>query len=283
MEKEGVRGIVVNTDEGKWLVVADTHVGIEYELMRKGIVVPRQWRRIAETLINDADKIGASTLVILGDVKHEIARAEPKEDVKAFLEELSGKFERVILVKGNHDGLLERLALDLNKPNIYVIDSRGFTIEEKGGKRLLLLHGNAKPRPEDLLRCDAIIMGHTHPAIYLQDVTGYVIKSPVFVRLKVNKAVLFERMYDRQVDVKGEVTIVILPTYNPLIIGIDVTQVLSRSFRQVESILNYIRERDVIRQAEVYLLDMTYLGTLELLVRAKEEFIIEVMHDMSWL
>lgn len=270
-------------DGERWLLIADTHVGLEVELGKKGVRIPSQSARIAQLVLDFAERAGATSLAILGDVKHEIASiVESAREVREFLDRISGKFNKVVLVKGNHDGNLDLILSSNAKPNVYLIDSRGFMIRSRDGKNLLLLHGNSKPRVEDFMNADVIIMGHTHPAILIQDVTGYVMRAPVIVKVRVDKSVFGKNMYNTEVGATGTMNIIVLPTFNPLTVGMDVFEIFPKDLVEVETILHYARTWEILSNIEVYLTDMTYLGTMDILARIREE-ISEGGYDVSWL
>jgi putative SbcD/Mre11-related phosphoesterase len=281
---EEFRGITVDSEDGeRWLLIADTHVGLEVELGKKGVRIPSQSARIAQLVLDFAERTGATSLVILGDVKHEIASiVESAREIREFLNRVSGKFNKVVLVKGNHDGNLDLILSSDVKPNVYLIDSRGFVMRSKDGKKLLLLHGNSKPRIEDFMNADAIIMGHTHPAILIQDVTGYVMRSPVIVKIRVDKSVFGKNMYNTEIDTTGLMNIIVLPTFNPLTVGMDVFEIFPKDLVEVETILHYARTWEILGNIEVYLTDMTYLGTMDILAKIREE-IGESSYDVNWL
>ncbi|ADN50637.1 metallophosphoesterase family protein [Vulcanisaeta distributa] len=284
MSVEEFRGITVDSEDGeRWLLIADTHVGLEVELGKKGVRIPSQSARIAQLVLDFAERAGATSLAILGDVKHEIASiVESAREVREFLDRISGKFNKVVLVKGNHDGNLDLILSSNAKPNVYLIDSRGFMIRSRDGKNLLLLHGNSKPRVEDFMNADVIIMGHTHPAILIQDVTGYVMRAPVIVKVRVDKSVFGKNMYNTEVGATGTMNIIVLPTFNPLTVGMDVFEIFPKDLVEVETILHYARTWEILSNIEVYLTDMTYLGTMDILARIREE-ISEGGYDVSWL
>ncbi|MCG2893049.1 MAG: metallophosphoesterase, partial [Vulcanisaeta sp.] len=133
---EDFRGIVVEADDGeRWLLVADTHVGLEVELGRRGVRIPSQSARIAQLIIDAAERLGATSLAILGDVKHEIASiAESAREVREFIDRVSAKFNKVVLVRGNHDGNIDLILSSDVKPNVYLVDSRGFILRSRDGK-----------------------------------------------------------------------------------------------------------------------------------------------------
>ncbi len=220
----------------------------------------------------------------MGDVKHEIASiVESAREVREFLDRISGKFNKVVLVKGNHDGNLDLILSSNAKLNVYLIDSRGgFMIRSRDGKNLLLLHGNSKPRIEDFVNADVIIMGHTHPAILIQDVTGYVMRAPVIVKVRVDKSVFGKNMYNTEIGTTGTMNIIVLPTFNPLTVGMDVFEIFPKDLVEVETILHYARTWEILSSIEVYLTDMTYLGTMDVLARIREE-IGEGGYDVNWL
>ncbi|WP_069806381.1 metallophosphoesterase family protein [Vulcanisaeta thermophila] len=284
MSSEEFRGIVIDDGDGeRWLAVADTHVGLEVELGRRGVRIPSQSARVANTIVEYAERVGATSLVILGDVKHEIGSVvDSMREVREFLNIVSRRFNRVVLIRGNHDGGLDTILTSMESPNIHLLDSRGFIMRSRDGKRLLLLHGNSKPRVEDFVNADVIVMGHTHPAITIQDVTGYVMRMPVIVKIRVDKGLMGSNMYGRDMGVSGNLTIIVLPTFNPLTVGMDVTESLTKDLVSVETILHYARTWERPGNVEVYLLDMTYLGTLDILMRIKEE-VAEGGYELDWL
>jgi putative SbcD/Mre11-related phosphoesterase len=281
---EDFRGIVVEADDGeRWLLVADTHVGLEVELGRRGVRIPSQSARIAQLIIDAAERLGATSLAILGDVKHEIASiTESAREVREFIDRVSAKFNKVVLVRGNHDGNIDLILSSDVKPNVYLVDSRGFILRSRDGKNLLLLHGNSKPRVEDFVKSDVIIMGHTHPAILIQDITGYVMRAPVIVKVRIDKAILGRNMYGTELDVKGPMSIIVLPVFNPLTIGMDVFEIFAKDLVDVETILHYARTWEHLNDVEVYLTDMTYLGTMDVLAKIREE-LGEGGYDIDWL
>ncbi|WP_054841747.1 metallophosphoesterase family protein [Vulcanisaeta distributa] len=286
MSVEEFRGITVDSEDGeRWLLIADTHVGLEVELGKKGVRIPSQSARIAQLVLDFAERTGATSLAILGDVKHEIASiVESAREVREFLNRISSRFNKVVLVKGNHDGNLDLILSSDAKPNVYLIDSRGgFIIRSRDGKNLLLLHGNSKPRIEDFMNADVIIMGHTHPAILIQDVTGYVMRAPVIVKVRVDKSVFGKNMYNTEIGATGgPMNIIVLPTFNPLTVGMDVFEIFPKDLVEVETILHYARTWEILSNIEVYLTDMTYLGTMDVLARIREEF-GEGGYDVNWL
>ena len=279
-----VRGILIELkDFDKSFVIADTHIGHEYEFVSKGVKIPNQTSKILNEILNIYSKENFKTLIILGDVKHELPIAfETRKEVLKFVEELSNHIENVVLVMGNHDGGLDKIISKLSSRNILLIDSRGFTLTSKSNKQILFLHGNSKPRQTDLVNANVIIMGHTHPAIRLRDELGFTVKEPVFVRIEIPKKVVVKEMFGIDYEFNDNILIIILPAFNPLITGIDVVDVFSREITSFNTILKYLKLNLYTQNIEIYMLDMTYLGTLNLIQKIRSESIEEKV-DWNYL
>ncbi len=282
--------LIIETEKyGKLLLIADTHVGYEVELLMKGIRVPRQTKRMVDHYIGLVERENVNSIAILGDVKHEIATAvETFRDVEVFIMELAERVERLILLQGNHDGLLDKIVEKLSLRNVEYYDSRGILIESRDGKNILLIHGNAKPRIEDIIRADYLVMGHTHPAITIRDVVGYTVREAVIVRAELSKREVILNMFRRDelkkhgIDIEsidGDIVIVILPCANMLITGTDVTRtLLQRS--PGKTILSYFKLWEKIDRIEIYLPDLTFLGTMKELLELEK--IVETREKVDW-
>jgi|Deesub1362A_J573_1020465.scaffolds.fasta_scaffold00016_138 hypothetical protein len=144
------------------IVICDLHLGYEGIMAEQGIFMPKvQFEREMEILSKIVDYKSASNFIIVGDVKHEFSETTYHEfrEVKDLFEYLKNNFERIVLVKGNHD-------------NYIIYTTRRYGVElydEFLFKDFLFLHGD-KPLKETKGRY--IIMGHEHPAIALYDEIG---------------------------------------------------------------------------------------------------------------
>ena len=176
-------------NEKRILVVADLHLGIEYELYKKGIRLGSITRKIKELFEGVIRDQRADEVIFLGDLKHTIPQISFREerDVPHFLD-LPVEYR---IIKGNHDGNIEHLT-DKTVHNMLFIDD------------ILLTHGHLRvtERPE------YIIVGHSHPAVTFRDEIGKIIKEKCF---------LFGSLKDRKTK------IIVLPAFSPLITGISVT------------------------------------------------------------
>src|SRR5439155_26719828 len=93
------------------LVIADLHLGWEVTLAHQGIHVPSQVPHLLSKLQNILDETHPNQLILLGDVKHAVAKVELEEwkYVPEFFESLVNFIQNVQVVPGNHDGNLEPL------------------------------------------------------------------------------------------------------------------------------------------------------------------------------
>ncbi len=265
---------------GRCMLLADVHVGYEVELMARGVKIPYQTERIIDHVLDLYDKERCEAIVLLGDVKHEIPVAhESYREVKRFLEGLSGHAQSVVLIAGNHDGGIDKIVQRACLKNVHLFDSRGVLLTRSDGDaKVLFTHGNVKPRLEDLARASTIVMGHTHPALALRDETGFVTVQPVIVKMKVDKIELIKNMYgmsDEEISkvcdaTSNTMSIVVLPTSNPLTTGVNIVQILTSGISRVHTILNYVRPLSIANDIEIYLEDLTYIGSLRTLIELDE-------------
>ncbi|HJU13110.1 MAG TPA: metallophosphoesterase [Candidatus Nitrosotalea sp.] len=185
--------------EGKkrYLVVTDLHIGFEAKLAANDIYInPKQ---IVEETVRDLEKIieaeKPDVLILLGDVKSGIESISKVEwtAVPLFFE--IGKKIETILVPGNHDGNIQKLAPEW----ITVSSPTGIVVED-----VLLTHGHVMPS-ENLSSVNKIIMGHVHP-VYFQE--GSVLDGErVWVSLKTEKKMVFP-------STRGQLEITIIPSFN---------------------------------------------------------------------
>jgi len=248
-----VRGILLQHRGERILLLADTHVGYEVELRReRGINVVSQTAKLANSVLELVDSQNATMVAILGDVKHELpVPRESADEVKAFLKALAKKVP-VLLIPGNHDSLLQEIAAGIE--GVEVASARGVLIG-----RFLLFHGHVKPLKSDLERADVVVMGHTHPAVVIRDEVGYAAKEPAVLKIYARRSKLCKALYDEPCRRRGELKIVVLPAAHPLITGVDVRE-LQTLASEGRTFLKYVELNP--EKVEVYLSDLTYLGTL---------------------
>ena len=139
------------------LILTDLHIGIEEALNKQGLLIPRfQFKEIKEALEKLLSKIKFSKIIINGDLKHEfgtISKQEWRNTLKIL--ELLEKYAKIILIKGNHDKILEPIA---EKKNIEIVDY--YKVDD-----VLIAHGDKIIKQ----KASTIIIGHEHPTISFKE------------------------------------------------------------------------------------------------------------------
>ncbi|MEM3590139.1 MAG: metallophosphoesterase [Candidatus Bathyarchaeia archaeon] len=244
----------------KALVIADLHIGWEMALSEQGIHIPSQTGRFLERILGLIRAHSPSTLILLGDVKHTIAKAEMAEwrDVPEFFEALKRSVREVILVPGNHDGGIDPLL----PSGIKVMGASGMRLWDRYG----LLHGHAWPGP-DLMECNLLIMAHMHPTVSLSDPLGFRIVQQVWVRGRCDRERLREEVGKPREGEgrRGDLDCLIMPSFNDFLGGQSINR---EDFGGREYIGPMLRSRSMdLGESDVYMLDGTYLGRAKALIR----------------
>ncbi|MBX4211955.1 metallophosphoesterase [Candidatus Pacearchaeota archaeon] len=147
----------------KTLAVGDLHLGYEESLNRAGIFVLRtQFKEMIEEFNEVFRKIGkVDSVILLGDVKHHFGSIlkQERNDLLALLDYLRDHSKEVIIVKGNHDTVLEFIARERD------IQVRPFYIYES----YCFMHGDKDFEEIHERKVDYWIVGHVHPAVTLID------------------------------------------------------------------------------------------------------------------
>ncbi len=234
------------------------------------IELPHHWAAnvLAWTFLNETK---ADTLLILGDVKHTVATAETPEwrDVPEFFSALGRAVNEVLVVRGNHDGNIEPLLPD----GVKVLPSMGVVIGDVG-----FFHGHGWPSPT-LLDCRNLVMGHVHPVIAFRDPAGFRVTKQVWVKADVD-CVLLSDVLQRKFGVKRKEEkaksrlgglkygakcgrLLVMPSFNDFLGGRPLNE--ARSGSGSGRIAGPVLRSEAVDlcNAETYLLDGTYLGTLE--------------------
>jgi putative SbcD/Mre11-related phosphoesterase len=161
-------------------------------------------------------------VIFLGDIKHNIPHTSWHEQVE--VPEFLNLDVEIELIKGNHDGGIEEL-VDLEVRKEIVLDD------------IVLTHGH---RALDTELPPLLVVGHSHPAIEFQDELGSRMKEKCWV---------FGR------TVQGT-KVIIMPAFNPILTGV--------ALNRDPKIPGVLFSQNMLNKAEcdVYLLDGTYLGTL---------------------
>ncbi len=178
---------------GRNLVIADLHLGYEVSMAREGFYLPRVFHEVVGRLKGVLEGEKPKRLIIDGDLKHSfVPEWREREELKAFVEEVSPLVDELVLVRGNHDvGTLW-----LRELGVEVVDEL-----ELGGWKLV--HGHK------LVEGERFIIGHEHPAVRLRDEVGALVKVPAFL------------MSDE---------LVVLPAFSPWAYGNDVLREIVSPF-----------------------------------------------------
>ncbi len=266
--------LLLKQKKSKTLIIADLHLGWEINLAQRGIHVPSQMHKILQKLLAITSIIKPDSLIVLGDVKHTVAKAELGEwrDIPEFLETIKDKIKDVQIIRGNHDGNLEPLI----PPTIKLHPSTGITLNSIG-----LFHGHTWPAKK-LLRCNTLVMGHAHPTVAFHDSLGFQMAAQVWIKAKcdieklataylkkgkiktVNEPIkLLQESFNLKPETKE---LIIVPCFNDYLGGRPVNRKQQQKRRSYISPL--LRSEAIeMNKAEVYLLEGTFLGTIEQLMR----------------
>jgi len=264
--------LLLRSKSERVLVVADLHIGWEVALVQKGVHVPSQTPKILNKILKLIKACKPTRLIVLGDVKHAIARVEMKEwrDIPDFFEALEEKVSDIQVVQGNHDGNLEPLLPETVK----ILSSTGVVFGNVG-----LFHGHAWPAPE-LLGCRSLVTGHVHPMVAFRDPMGFRITRQVWVKascdgerltksvlerlgvkVKVNPSILLRDQFNVRLRVSQ---LFIMPSFNDFLGGQPINQrKLGKDVKSRAFIGPVLHSGSInLDDAETYLLDGTFLGTV---------------------
>jgi len=186
-------------EKQKILAIADLHVGYEaYLAEEQGILMPkRQFEILKKEIGFLINFLQPKKIIINGDLKHEFGKISKQEwkETLAILDLMLNK-ARVILVKGNHDTLLEPIA---KRKNLRIVD---YYFVEK--EKICFMHGH-KIFEDIIKKAELLVFGHTHPAIVLRE----------GIKAERYKCWLFGKWKRRKV--------IVMPSFIPYFEGVDVT------------------------------------------------------------
>ena len=175
------------------LILGDLQLGYEDYLNKKGVLVPRfQTEDVLGRVREILDNTKVKKIIFNGDIKHHFGRISPQEwdSITRLMEDLVDKYE-VIIVKGNHDVLIEPI-LRKFEDKIKLVNY--FEIDD-----LFITHGD-KIMPN---LGKIIVIGHEHPAVSFGEKPGE--KYKCFLKGKW----------------KGH-TLIVMPSFNMLTVGSDI-------------------------------------------------------------
>jgi uncharacterized protein len=263
---------LLKSNKTKTLLIADPHLGWEMQLQEKGIHVPSQTSKILNKLIAIINEYKPDSLVILGDVKYTVVSHVFGEwqDIPDFFRKLQDTIDNVAIVRGNHDANLEPLLPE----NIELLPATGAVIGDVG-----VFHGHKWPSPL-LLGCKTLVMGHLHPVVVFRDPAGFKMTRQVWMKAKVDSEGLAKILLKKAgVKIENSVTdtlrkhygvklkaseLYIMPSFNDFLGGRPINETRPRKEIGKEELIGPVLRSEAVDvdEAELYLLDGTYLGTL---------------------
>jgi len=267
---------LVKAGPKRTLVIADPHIGWENALQEKGIHIPSQTPRILNKLLALLEEHKPDHLLIIGDVKFTVVTTEAGEwhDIPDFFTELQHHVSDISVIRGNHDANLEPLLPE----NVKLLPATGVIVGDIG-----LFHGHKWPSPT-LLKCRTLVMGHVHPTVVFRDPSGFKLSNQAWVKAKCNTEELSKTLLQRhKVKIEGttEATlkkhfgftpstseVIIMPSFNDFLGGRAMNETRAGKEGQATMIGPMLRSGMLdLDNAEIYMLDGTYLGTLDQLRR----------------
>jgi hypothetical protein len=262
---------LIKTAQTRTLVIADPHIGWETALQAKGIHVPSQTPRILTKLVKLLDEQKPDQLLIIGDVKFTVVKSEMGEwhDIPDFFNQLQKHVGDISVIRGNHDANLEPLLPEAVK----LLPATGVVVGDVG-----LFHGHKWPSPT-LLKCKTLVMGHVHPTVVFRDPSGYRLSNQAWVKAKCNTdqlARVLLKQHRTKIEGTPEATVkkhfgfapassdvLIMPSFNDFLGGRAMNETRPGKEGQATMIGPMLRSGMLdLDNAEIYLLDGTYLGTL---------------------
>lgn len=256
--------LILKKNSEKVLVVSDLHIGWETSLAKQGIHISSQTPKIIEKILELIKNHDPSSLILLGDVKHTIAGIELSEwqEVPDFFKKISENISDINIILGNHDGNLKSLV----PKNVKIFGAKGTILGGIG-----VFHGHAWPSIE-LLGCNYLVMGHLHPVITLRDNFGFRTTRQVWIKTYCDIKKIARSLFKSKKNYKNmneiierenrTLELLIMPSFNEILSGQPVNM---NDTHYGDLFFGPILRSDgvEIEEAEVYLLDRTFLGKIK--------------------
>lgn len=170
------------------LAIGDLHLGFEESMNESGILISRG---MFDEMISEFDSIfdkieGVDEIVLLGDVKHAFGRIARQEwnDVLKLIDYFSEKCGKLIIIKGNHDKIVEPILK--KRENVKIMDF--YLCGE-----LCFLHGDRDFAEIYDKKIKYWVVGHGHPAVKIKETGG--------VRIEKYKCFLAGKFKDKKIIV----------------------------------------------------------------------------------
>lgn len=223
------------------LVIADLHIGTESALASRGVHIPSSTARRLKRAEACAAEAEPDLIVLLGDVKESVPLTSRQEyrELPGFLDSLRDHAE-VRVVPGNHDGGIGRF---LEEGELLPV--RGAVIDGTG-----YFHGHTIPDPE--LIGHLIVTGHHHPVVHLYDEIGCSLRAhPAYLLAEVKPGCAGPDHPPGAEQTRA----LFVPAFCELCGGLDIRELPGCGLSPLSRCI-------VVKDAEVFLSDGTYIDTL---------------------
>jgi len=155
--------LLIEKGKEKVLVIGDLHLGYEEALNQSGVFISRQ---MFDEIISDFNAIfgevgHVNKIVLLGDIKHDFGGISKQEweDVTRIINYLRPLGDEIIVIKGNHDTILEPIVKKLRmKLKAYY-----------AWHNFCFVHGDKDFPILWEKKIEWLVIGHGHPAIKLRE------------------------------------------------------------------------------------------------------------------
>ena len=225
------------------LIVADLHIGIEYELFKAGAKIPGKTEELQSNLVKLLKDTGARTLIIAGDLKHNIPVSSFREEreIPELIYDLLEHVDKIHLTPGNHDGGIREYLPE----EVHLHTPKGWVTGKYG-----IWHGHCWPS-EEVMASRTVIFAHVHPQAVFVDGVEARHAERCWVRGKWSSAAKekYQKLGNKWI---------ILPAFNDLCGG---SHVNATGERKIGTVLR--NELVDIQKAEIFLLDGTNLGKVK--------------------
>jgi len=199
----------------KALIIGDTHFGMEQKLLSKGIHYQDFSDGLFLKIKSMLKQTKAEKLIILGDVKEQVATLDPK--TAGILAKLNLLTE-LIIVRGNHDGGIEGCGARIVPSGGFVFGvstcptNRARDPRERCSLGLGLVHGHSWPSDE-CMNADYLICAHQHPTLSIVDKSGKRHSEPVWIIAEADEGMIAQHYKSFNKKIK----LVLIPAFNPLV------------------------------------------------------------------
>jgi uncharacterized protein len=214
-----IKGKALWIEKEKMLIFGDFHLGYEDALIDAGMFIPKSmFPEIKKEVLDLLSELKPKVVVIDGDLKHEFSRISGQEWQDALeLIDLIKKQAELIIIKGNHDNILNKIAekRGLETKNYFILN------------KIAILHGDEIILDVLDKKIQTLIIGHDHPSVSLSD----------SVKVERYKCFLLGKYKDKK--------LIVMPSFFNLVEGSDIKK---------EKLLSPFLKSSKINEFEVFVL-----------------------------